>query len=1236
MKLNVGSLNVRGLNNEHKRKQLNKLINRNRYDLFFCQEMYVTAEKLLKWEKEWNGKLYCSCGENNARGVGIYLPRKYVYNSELIHSSSNGRYVMVRTCVEGMDLLMVNVYAPNTDSPEFFENLFTLIEQTNVPNVIMGGDFNLVLNPNLDSYNRSGNNVRALKVVRDGMNRLQLCDPWRILHNEEKRYTCFKRNPGRASRIDFFLVSDSIMNCMASSVINSNTLHANINVKSTFSDHNIIEMYMEADPFIRGPGTWKLNVNVLSNEKLVCNIKKRIKEICSMQHMNVQHQWEYLKGEVQNIIREYTRNSTTQNHIKKEVLVNILVDLDAEKHDNLEQMDKILCTETTIKQQIKNLDEIETKGNVLRSRAKWVRDGEKNSKYFFSLEKRNYTKKIMRRLNVDGKVIMDQDKILQAQKEYYQDLYTDSSASEFKIENTSGITVNDSQKLMLAAPITVHECYDALMMMKNDKTPGSDGLPAEFYKIFWVDIRDILLKYYIFCHDTGMLGTTAREGIISLLPKGNKDPTLLKNWRPLTLLNLDYKILGKVLANRLKITLDTIIGPQQTGFMAGRQISDNIRKAIDVVTYAQEKKKKWLLMTIDFEKCFDKITYNGIFGSMTYFDIPLEFQTWVRLFFTQFSVRTQNCGYLSDKFIKTRSINQGCTISPFLYLLCGEILAHKLKSNENVKGICIENVYMLLSQFADDTFLYLDYNEISLNAVIDTLQYIETNTGLTISYDKTTVYRIGSLRNSNAKFITKKPLQWSDGDIPLLGAIIQNRVETNYEKEYDDVVNKMDETLSSWYVRTLTIMGKSTVVNTLIGSLFVYRMMVYPTISSNFAKKLHAKICRFLWPRKNMIKYDTLTNPKNKGGLKLVNLKVKDTSLKCRWVKTSLLDSDFSYIYTWVFPHLGRRIWDANLAPEDVDLYISQNNFWYYVLKAWASTHYRDKYSLNEIDNVMLWGNSLIRCGNVPIVNKKCIAAGLLYVGDLYTPRGQLMDYETLREHFGPCLSWLEHQQLIKALPKWDTLDVTTESMSVEMLLKKAKPVSLIYNYVIESAALENIFSYYTRFCHEISPIGVQSYLRLFKNLYYICKATKLRDFQYRCLLLKLPTNVILYKWGIKSSPECEYCAELQTLKHLFWDCVRVQRIWHMLEKKFDLPPLTFENVIQCDLQFMGHNLLILISKQWIYKTKCLNTTLHFRDILNEIYNMQKVELLNARICGKIDVVEKKWQKILGECAVTR
>ena len=180
------------------------------------------------------------------------------------------------------------------------------------------------------------------------------------------------------------------------------------------------------------------------------------------------------------------------------------------------------------------------------------------------------------------------------------------------------------------------------------------------------------------------------------------------------------------------------------------------------------------MVSIDYEKCFDKLEFEAVTGSLRYFGFSDKFLRWTRLFFTDFSLFISNSGYASELFKKSRGIGQGCPISPYYFLVCGETMAHLVKQNPLIKGVKLGNKTHVISQFADDTTLFLTYDITTVEETIKTLTHVEANTGLVISYEKTTVYRVGSIRESDVKFITAKQMAWSSGDIEMLGVVIRN------------------------------------------------------------------------------------------------------------------------------------------------------------------------------------------------------------------------------------------------------------------------------------------------------------------------------------------------------------------------------------------------------------------------------------------------------------------------------
>ena len=143
-----------------------------------------------------------------------------------------------------------------------------------------------------------------------------------------------------------------------------------------------------------------------------------------------------------------------------------------------------------------------------------------------------------------------------------------------------------------------------LKQMKNNKCPGVDGFPAEFFQIFWGHIKYFVLRGLNYAYNSGEMTVLLRTCIISCLPKGNKPREILKNWRPISLLSVVYKIASSAIANCLKKVLDILISKSQSGFISGRFIGENTRLVYDM-HYVEKNNSQCLLMLVDFQKAFD-------------------------------------------------------------------------------------------------------------------------------------------------------------------------------------------------------------------------------------------------------------------------------------------------------------------------------------------------------------------------------------------------------------------------------------------------------------------------------------------------------------------------------------------------------------------------------------------------------------------------------------------------------
>ena len=224
------------------------------------------------------------------------------------------------------------------------------------------------------------------------------------------------------------------------------------------------------------------------------------------------------------------------------------------------------------------------------------------------------------------------------------------------------------------------ECGLALQELKNGKSPGTDGLTNEFYKFFWKDIKHLILDSLNYALISGELSTDQKRGIITLIPKKGKNRLLLKNWRPITLLNTDYKILTKCLAIRVKQVLPFIINLDQNGCLKDRYIGENIRTISDLIDYTSLYNLPGIILLLDFEKAFDSIKWRYIRDSLILFNFGEQFINWVKIIYSNIQSTVMNNGCSSGFFSLERGIRQGCPLSPYLFIIAVEVMAHLIHS----------------------------------------------------------------------------------------------------------------------------------------------------------------------------------------------------------------------------------------------------------------------------------------------------------------------------------------------------------------------------------------------------------------------------------------------------------------------------------------------------------------------------------------------------------------------------
>lgn len=401
----------------------------------------------------------------------------------------------------------------------------------------------------------------------------------------------------------------------------------------------------------------------------------------------------------------------------------------------------------------------------------------------------------------------------------------------------------------------------------------------EFYKFFYDLLGENLLACLNEAYEKNELTISQRRGIITLLPKEDGSLLDLHNWRPITLLNVDQKIAAKAIAKRLETVLLNLTHPDQTGFVKGRYIGENIRLISDALDLTKEQKIPGILIALDFRKAFDSLEWPFIMRILDAFNFGSSIKRWISTFYTNVESAVLNNGYTTNWFKPSKGVRQGCPLSPYLFILSAELMSINLRYDSGVKGINLFGNELKLSQFADDTNLFCaDLN--SVEKALNTVNDFGRIAGLQLNMKKTKAIWLGKWANN------------INNPVRILG------IHFSYDKKGNDDLNfslklrKLQTKLDMWSARSLTLFGRVLITKTLGISQIIYSASNIE-VPDTIADTLKRKLFNFIWKKKkDKIKRTVLYQDLEEGGLHMTDVDLMFKALRLAWIPRLLNAGD--------------------------------------------------------------------------------------------------------------------------------------------------------------------------------------------------------------------------------------------------------------------------------------------------------------------------------------------------------
>ena len=569
-------------------------------------------------------------------------------------------------------------------------------------------------------------------------------------------------------------------------------------------------------------------------------------------------------------------------------------------------------------------------------------------------------------------------------------------------------TISEEFRTNCEKPILKCKFVEALKQMKTGKAPGIDGLTTEFFLCFWSIIEDPLMEMYRECIDKKEMSTTMKQGIISLIPKPNKDPLSIENWRPITLLNVDYKLFALVFARRLKRNLAEIINETQTGFMANRHISNNIRLVLDLLDYSEYVESQALIVFLDFYKAFDTVEHLFIYKALDLFSFGESFISVVKMLYKDINSNVLIYPNTSKRFPVNRSVRQGCPISPFLFLIVVELLSLKVLNSPNIHGLSIFQKEIRITQLADDTALFMR-DKYQIGPTIQLINEFSKASGLHLNIGKCEIL---SLFDTDDEYICNIPLKKS---VKYLGIDVTKDMLTRQQLNFPPRLKKTKTIMNMWLQRDLSIFGRI-----LLTKAEGISRLVYPALSlyvqDSTSKEINNILTNFAWKnRHHYLKKDILSGPRNEGGFDLLHFFELNNTFKIKWIKECLRASDsiWYFIPNNIFKQLGGLHFLLTCNYKTTKLPIKLSKCIQQALLAWKLC-YTHNFSPHK---TIIWNNVNITVGKKSIFKQKWFDRGILYVNDLFDTNGLLLSYDRFLLIKSFPVTSKEFNSVIKAIP---------------------------------------------------------------------------------------------------------------------------------------------------------------------------------------------------------------------------
>ncbi|XP_071695601.1 uncharacterized protein [Rutidosis leptorrhynchoides] len=483
-------------------------------------------------------------------------------------------------------------------------------------------------------------------------------------------------------------------------------------------------------------------------------------------------------------------------------------------------------------------------------------------------------------------------------------------------------TISPLQADLMTQHVTEKEIKNAFFNIGDSKSPGPDGYSAAFFKEAWDIIGGDLIRAVkeFFCKGQMLkdLNTTS----IALLPKV-KTPSKVNDYRPISCCNVVYKAISKIITSRIKASLDEVVSSNQSAFIPGRRISDNILLTQELMkNYHVDRGTPRCAFKVDIQKAYDTVDWDFLEVTLICFGFPRKMIKWIMACVTTTSFSININGELHGFFRGKRGLRQGDPLSPYLFTLVMEVLTLMIKRNINrspgfkFHPKC-DKLKIVNICFADDLFIFSHANSASVQIIRDSLEEFKRCSGLVPSLPKSTAFFCNVADPIKSNILMLLPFEEDKLPVRYLGVpLVSSRL---MYRDCKILVERVKNKVDNWMNKFLSFAGRVQLITSVLTAMQIYWCSVF-ILPDMIIKDIEKLLRGFLWCQgpmkrgKAKVKWDDVCLPKDEGGLGIKRLKNWNVALMAThaW---HILNMKPSLWVTWIYEYklANQHFWSVDL-----------------------------------------------------------------------------------------------------------------------------------------------------------------------------------------------------------------------------------------------------------------------------------------------------------------------------------